>query len=133
MRPNDRYFVFYRCNNCEWSHRIWALPIGEPGFQSPRCTRGARGVGRVAGAAPLATDLGELLGERLSAIVLRCELARRLVHHPHRSREELAEVVKVARRALTDAPLDRPTPSAKFHCVTHRLGPAPFLPAPVSR
>lgn len=50
----------------------------------------------------LATDLGELLGERLSAIVLRCELARRLVDHPHRSREELAEVVNVARRALTD-------------------------------
>jgi len=51
----------------------------------------------------LAGDLNELLGERLSAISLRCELAKRLMdRHARYAHAELASILDLARRALAD-------------------------------
>ena len=53
-----------------------------------------------------ARDLHDLLGYSLSAITLKAELARRLVgSSPARARDELSEVVDVARQALADTRL----------------------------
>jgi two-component system, NarL family, sensor histidine kinase DesK len=50
-----------------------------------------------------ARDLHDLLGYSLSAITLKAELARRLVSvNPGRSRDEIAELLDVARQALAD-------------------------------
>jgi signal transduction histidine kinase len=50
-----------------------------------------------------ARDLHDLLGLSLSAITLKGELAHRLVHtYPARAKQEVAEILDVARRALTD-------------------------------
>ena len=50
-----------------------------------------------------ARDLHDLLGYSLSAITLKAELARRLAGtNPARARDELAEVIDVARQALAD-------------------------------
>lgn len=50
-----------------------------------------------------ARDLHDLLGHSLAAILLRCELARRLAEaDPDRSRAELAEVVAMAEQARAD-------------------------------
>src|ERR1017187_1199692 len=48
-------------------------------------------------------DLHDLLGYSLSAITLKAELARRLVSaDPGRSRDEIAELIDIARQALAD-------------------------------
>jgi two-component system, NarL family, sensor histidine kinase DesK len=48
-------------------------------------------------------DLHDLLGYSLSAITLKAELTRRLVgSNPARARDELAEVLDIARQALAD-------------------------------
>ncbi len=53
-----------------------------------------------------ARDLHDLLGYSLSAITLKAELARRLVSSsPARARDELSEVIDVARQALADTRL----------------------------
>jgi two-component system sensor histidine kinase DesK len=53
-----------------------------------------------------ARDLHDLLGYSLSAITLKGELTRRLVtSNPERARDELAELVDVARQALADVRL----------------------------
>jgi two-component system sensor histidine kinase DesK len=53
-----------------------------------------------------ARDLHDLLGYSLSAITLKAELTRRLVDtNPERARDELAEVLDVARQALADVRL----------------------------
>ena len=50
-----------------------------------------------------ARDLHDLLGYSLSAITLKAELTRRLVGvNPERARDELAELLDVARQALAD-------------------------------
>jgi two-component system sensor histidine kinase DesK len=50
-----------------------------------------------------ARDLHDLLGFSLSAITLKAELTRRLVEgNPTRARDELAEIIDVARQALAD-------------------------------
>jgi len=50
-----------------------------------------------------ARDLHDLLGYSLSAITLKAELTRRLVgSNPARARDELAEVLDIARQALAD-------------------------------
>jgi two-component system, NarL family, sensor histidine kinase DesK len=50
-----------------------------------------------------ARDLHDLLGYSLSAITLKAELARRLVDgNPGRSRDEIAELLDIARQALAD-------------------------------
>jgi two-component system sensor histidine kinase DesK len=50
-----------------------------------------------------ARDLHDLLGYSLSAITLKAELARRLVAaNPGRSRDEIAELLDIARQALAD-------------------------------
>ncbi|TYK53260.1 sensor histidine kinase [Actinomadura decatromicini] len=50
-----------------------------------------------------ARDLHDLLGHSLAAILLKCELARRLAGaDPERARRELAEVVEMAERARGD-------------------------------
>jgi signal transduction histidine kinase len=50
-----------------------------------------------------ARDLHDLLGLSLSAITLKGELAHRLVHaFPERAKQEVAEILDVARRALAD-------------------------------
>jgi two-component system sensor histidine kinase DesK len=50
-----------------------------------------------------ARDLHDLLGYSLSAITLKAELARRLVSaNPGRSRDEIAELLDIARQALAD-------------------------------
>jgi signal transduction histidine kinase len=50
-----------------------------------------------------ARDLHDLLGLSLSAITLKGELAHRLVHaYPARAKQEVAEILDVARRALAD-------------------------------
>jgi two-component system sensor histidine kinase DesK len=50
-----------------------------------------------------ARDLHDLLGYSLSAITLKAELARRLVPaNPGRSRDEIAELLDIARQALAD-------------------------------
>jgi two-component system, NarL family, sensor histidine kinase DesK len=50
-----------------------------------------------------ARDLHDLLGYSLSAITLKAELTRRLVDgNPARARDELAELLDVARQALAD-------------------------------
>ncbi|MFC4048838.1 histidine kinase [Actinomadura syzygii] len=50
-----------------------------------------------------ARDLHDLLGHSLAAILLKCELARRLADaDPERARRELAEVVEMAERARGD-------------------------------
>ncbi|GAA3654059.1 signal transduction histidine kinase [Lentzea atacamensis] len=50
-----------------------------------------------------ARDLHDLLGFSLSAITLKVELARRLVgEHTERALKELAEILSIAREALTD-------------------------------
>jgi len=51
-------------------------------------------------------DLHDLLGYSLSAITLKAELTRRLVNsNPARARDELAELLDVARQALADVRL----------------------------
>jgi two-component system, NarL family, sensor histidine kinase DesK len=53
-----------------------------------------------------ARDLHDLLGFSLSAITLKAELIRRLVgSNPARARDELAEVLDIARQALADTRL----------------------------
>jgi two-component system, NarL family, sensor histidine kinase DesK len=53
-----------------------------------------------------ARDLHDLLGYSLSAITLKAELTRRLVGaNPARARDELAEVLDIARQALADVRL----------------------------
>ncbi len=53
-----------------------------------------------------ARDLHDLLGYSLSAITLKAELTRRLVgSNPERARDELADVVDIARQALADVRL----------------------------
>ena len=53
-----------------------------------------------------ARDLHDLLGYSLSAITLKAELTRRLVSsNPARARDELAELLDVARQALSDVRL----------------------------
>jgi two-component system, NarL family, sensor histidine kinase DesK len=53
-----------------------------------------------------ARDLHDLLGYSLSAITLKAELIRRLVgSSPARARDELAEVLDIARQALADTRL----------------------------
>jgi two-component system, NarL family, sensor histidine kinase DesK len=50
-----------------------------------------------------ARDLHDLLGYSLSAITLKSELTHRLMmKHPERAQEELAEVLDISRRALSD-------------------------------
>ncbi|MFC7648714.1 histidine kinase [Streptosporangium lutulentum] len=50
-----------------------------------------------------ARDLHDLLGHSLAAILLKCELARRLASRdPERARAELADVVEMAERAVAD-------------------------------
>jgi two-component system sensor histidine kinase DesK len=50
-----------------------------------------------------ARDLHDLLGYSLSAITLKAELTKRLVaSNPDRARDELAEVLDIARQALAD-------------------------------
>ncbi|MFD0023814.1 histidine kinase [Streptomyces sp. NPDC058382] len=50
-----------------------------------------------------ARDLHDLLGFSLCAIILKCELVRRLAHSgPGRAQRELTEVLGIARRALAD-------------------------------
>ncbi|MFG2071230.1 sensor histidine kinase [Nonomuraea maritima] len=50
-----------------------------------------------------ARDLHDLLGHSLAAILLKCELARRLAgRDPARARAELADVVEMAERAVAD-------------------------------
>ncbi|WP_371783700.1 sensor histidine kinase [Streptosporangium subroseum] len=50
-----------------------------------------------------ARDLHDLLGHSLAAILLKCELARRLADRdPDRARAELADVVEMAGRAVAD-------------------------------
>ncbi|HEY3609921.1 MAG TPA: histidine kinase [Pseudonocardiaceae bacterium] len=50
-----------------------------------------------------ARDLHDLLGLSLSAITLKGELAHRLVHaYPERAKQEVTEILDVARRALAD-------------------------------
>ncbi|HEX5113751.1 MAG TPA: histidine kinase [Pseudonocardiaceae bacterium] len=50
-----------------------------------------------------ARDLHDLLGLSLSAITLKCELANRLlVRYPARAKQELTEILDLARRALAD-------------------------------
>jgi signal transduction histidine kinase len=50
-----------------------------------------------------ARDLHDLLGQSLTAIAPKGELARRLVYrNPERARHELAEVLDISRRALAD-------------------------------
>ncbi|HEY1573737.1 MAG TPA: histidine kinase [Pseudonocardiaceae bacterium] len=50
-----------------------------------------------------ARDLHDLLGLSLSAITLKSELTNRLlVRYPARAKEELAEILELSRRALTD-------------------------------
>jgi two-component system sensor histidine kinase DesK len=50
-----------------------------------------------------ARDLHDLLGYSLSAITLKCELTYRLVtKHPDRAQSELAEILPIARQALSD-------------------------------
>jgi two-component system sensor histidine kinase DesK len=50
-----------------------------------------------------ARDLHDLLGYSLSAITLKAELTRRLVgSNPARARDEIAEVIDIARQALAD-------------------------------
>ncbi len=50
-----------------------------------------------------ARDLHDLLGLSLSAITLKGELAHRLVHtYPARAKQEVTEILDVARRALAD-------------------------------
>jgi len=50
-----------------------------------------------------ARDLHDLLGLSLSAITLKGELAHRLVHaYPARAKQEVMEILDVARRALAD-------------------------------
>jgi two-component system sensor histidine kinase DesK len=52
----------------------------------------------------LARDLHDMLGYGLSAIILKTEFARRQVNcDPGRARDELAEVLGIAREALADA------------------------------
>ncbi|MER0445544.1 histidine kinase [Streptomyces sp. Edi4] len=52
-----------------------------------------------------ARDLHDLLGFSLSAITLKCELVRRIARdRPARAREELTEVLAIARAALADVP-----------------------------
>jgi two-component system, NarL family, sensor histidine kinase DesK len=53
-----------------------------------------------------ARDLHDLLGYSLSAITLKAELTRRLVSsNPSRARDELAELLDIARQALADVRL----------------------------
>jgi two-component system sensor histidine kinase DesK len=53
-----------------------------------------------------ARDLHDLLGYSLSAITLKAELTRRLVgNNPARARDELSEVIDIARQAMTDTRL----------------------------
>ncbi len=53
-----------------------------------------------------ARDLHDLLGYSLSAITLKAELSRRLVaSNPAQARDELAEVLDIARQALADVRL----------------------------
>jgi two-component system, NarL family, sensor histidine kinase DesK len=53
-----------------------------------------------------ARDLHDLLGYSLSAITLKVELTRRLVtSNPGRARDEIAEVLDIARQALADVRL----------------------------
>jgi two-component system sensor histidine kinase DesK len=50
-----------------------------------------------------ARDLHDLLGYSLSAIILKAELTRRLVSaNPARARDEIAEVIDIARQSLAD-------------------------------
>lgn len=50
-----------------------------------------------------ARDLHDILGYGLSAIILKAEFARRLANHdPGRVRDELAEMLDIAREALAD-------------------------------
>jgi two-component system sensor histidine kinase DesK len=50
-----------------------------------------------------ARDLHDLLGYSLSTIILKCELAHRLIpQQPERSQHELAEILQTARQALGD-------------------------------
>ena len=54
----------------------------------------------------IARDLHDLLGYSLSAITLKAELTRRLVDdNPGRARDELAELLDIARQALADVRL----------------------------
>ncbi|MFC4535792.1 histidine kinase [Sphaerisporangium dianthi] len=51
----------------------------------------------------VARDLHDLLGYSLSAITLKSELTHRLLPvHPHRARDEITDILTVARQALTD-------------------------------
>ncbi|MFI8308909.1 sensor histidine kinase [Streptomyces sp. NPDC085927] len=50
-----------------------------------------------------ARDLHDLLGYSLSAITLKCELTHRLVRQqPERAEEEITEILRTARQALSD-------------------------------
>ncbi len=62
-----------------------------------------RQLARVAERERIARDLHDLLGHRLSVIVLKSELARRLIDHdPKRAGEEIREVETSAREALAE-------------------------------
>lgn len=51
----------------------------------------------------IARDLHDVLGHTLSVVVLKSELAGKLVdHEPARARQEIGEVEQIARKALTD-------------------------------
>ncbi|MET8144999.1 histidine kinase [Sphaerisporangium sp. NPDC005288] len=51
----------------------------------------------------VARDLHDLLGYSLSAITLKSELTHRLLPaHPHRARDEITDILTVARQALSD-------------------------------
>lgn len=53
-----------------------------------------------------ARDLHDLLGYSLSAVTLKAELTRRLVgSNPARARDELSEIIDIARQALADTRL----------------------------
>lgn len=53
----------------------------------------------------IARDLHDLLGYSLSAITLKAELTRRLIDDQARARDELADLLDVARQALADVRL----------------------------
>ena len=51
-----------------------------------------------------ARDVHDLVGFSLSAIILKCEIVERFItDYPERAREELVEVLEVARKAAADA------------------------------
>ena len=86
-----------------WSYSVgYSAVIGAVNVCSVRQMLASEHLAKMRERDRIARDLHDVLGHSLSLIILKAELAGRLLHDQIRAREEIGDIEEVSRRALTD-------------------------------